>query len=290
MPLRRLLRALKSEAPEPAAEGEAFAEAAGRFERWMAGADIDAAMERAARPGADLPEALASDAASWLGERLRAAHGGQWAEDPLFGLVVSAPGGIGHLRAAPLAMVERKWRLGPGLSLARFLETLPDRLAAESDAPPPPDREAPAETAGRLAGLSGLDATAAAAALANDFRKDWLRRHKAPVALSLQGVREADAFLRSQAFLCALDEAALARMGFFVGEVARGLFQGEWRFDACRGADGLARAALAWPELPYYPVGKVFKALLSAEDGTPFDEYIRLVPSARRELAKQAEE
>ncbi|MDX2175057.1 MAG: hypothetical protein SF028_01160 [Candidatus Sumerlaeia bacterium] len=221
-----------------------------------------------------LPEPPAqglSDAAAFLGESLRAECGGAWREDARWGLVLGAVGGVRCFRFRPLEAVEKKRELGPAFALAGTLRLLPERVEKEralgepfpgAPAPPP----GPAE---------------AAAAWATWFGDGWRARFGQPLAPNLRGVRELDRYLRTQYLLMTAPDSAFAGAGFFLGEVARGLFGGEWRPWP---AEEPWKAALAWPELPYYPAGRVFKMLSELPEAEPLDEYVRLVPSARKEL------
>lgn len=278
--------------------GDLIAAGAARFERQLADADqpdIDAFLrhERAAaeRPADGPPRQIASDAACLVGERVRAEHGGEWREHHLLGVALVGVGGIPGAAFAPLRLVEKRWEIGDGLSVARFVESIPARLEAERAFKASDDRRWTLRDAlGKMSGAKAGTEQQTATWFAQRFRQRWFARHKAALPLSLQGVREAEAYLRSQFFLLFLDDFELATMGFFLGEVTRGLFQGEWTFDEALRREDATRAALAWPELPYYPVGKVFKMLTEQPEDGAFDEYVRLVPSARSELRKQAEE
>lgn len=285
---------------QPEQSGDEIARAAQRFAQWASRAagqpiaprieDIAAAEERfahaARQPGASgTPEAMLSDFAAYLGECGRAAHGGAWREDPLLGLVLVEVAGLPVVRLVPLAMAQKKAELGTELSLARFFETLPERLKRERPHAAPP--EPPEDLAAQLAGGKWGTEQAAADAMARQFLAFWKTRHGLPLPMTLQGVREAERFLRAQFFLCTLPERTIAAMGFFVGEVGRGLFDGRWDFAELRAGGDVSRAALAWPELAYYPVGKVFKLLIEQPEGESLDEYLRLIPSARKTMREE---
>ena len=251
---------------------------------------LDEAIEKARRAEnatGEISHQLASDCASFIGEVIRTRHGGEWEEDGLLGLVLRGPGGMPGAAAVPLAIAEKKWELGAQLNVARFFETLPDRFEKERRysgyhaAPGPPPRE----IAGQL--LQGDDAGAAASRAAGEFQAFWKQRFGIALPLSLQGVRESERFLRSHFFLFALHEETLVQMGLFLGEAGRGLFQGQWDFSELAGSHDPARAALVWPELPYYPVGRVYKLLIERPESASLDEYLRLIPSAREELRKR---
>lgn len=292
---------------KPTGLEEEIAESAALFAEWLrkSGASdtrpgpgavhqVESALERF-RQETPLEESrreqILSDAAAFLGESIREAHGGAWKEDPVFGVVLQSPGGIPNALARPLAMAGKKWELGNELSLARFFETLPGRLEQE--------RRFAGLSQGRTDGLDELarqladcheprETLAQARELASRFQETWKARFGVPPSLTLQGVRETERFLRSQFFLFTAGVESLLLAGFFVGEVARGLFQGEWTFEEVRANGDPWRAALRWPELCYYPAGRVMKLVVEQPEAEAFDEYIRLVPSARSELRKQA--
>jgi len=249
---------------------------------------IDEALE-AERKGAKPTEEQLSACASYLGEIVRKKHGGRWVDDDLLGLVLQDMNTVPYVSFVPLAMAQKKWELGEGLKIARFFETLDERLDQENQYLM--YLQSPTDTMEKIA----VDLMAAekpndsARAAAERFRKFWQDRFKQPIPLTLQGAREAERFLRSHFFLFALHQETLVRMGFFLGEIARGLHEGEWDYTEVRDTHDPARAALRWPELPYYPVGRVMKLVTEQPETETFDEYIRLVPSARKELrAKDA--
>lgn len=249
---------------------------------------IDPALEalRAATPrDAPPPQDALSDAAAFLGESFRAQHGGVWNEHPLFGLVVSQDKNAA-LHFLPLQAVEKKWELGAGLSLARFFENLGERIDAERNAAERGARRTLEAIGADLAATQDGREQAVAGERARRFTKTWKARFEADLPFSLQGVREAERFLRSQFFLFGIGEESLVDAGFFVGEVGRGLFGGKWDFAEVRESADAARAALVWPELPYYPVGRVLRLMTEQPEGESLDEYLRLVPSARQELRK----
>jgi hypothetical protein len=280
------------------AEAQTFVKAAGVPEHpetlSAAGEALDAYLEaerkKAAPPGTP-PEGLLSPAAAWLGEAVRGRHGGHWREHPVFGLVLEQPGNFRNFIFLPLQTVLKKWELRGDLSIARFLENLEQRFQAEERL------VAYHNHTGRTAKeyvrlLSGAadrgEAVLVAKTEAQQFQRFWKERFGADLALSLTGVREAERFLRSQFFLITLRYETFVQMGFFVGEAARGLFEGQWDFREAAAENDPARAALAWPELSYYPVGRVLRLLTEQPETETLDEYIRLIPSARNELRKQA--
>jgi hypothetical protein len=257
--------------------------AAMRFATWAArvAPTPDAAIDQLLAGGRPPGEAMAGDLAAWVGEQARARHGGEWAEEGDFGLVLRGCGDVAAARLHVAAVAERKLERGPAFSLAAFLDTLGPRLEAERtrENTPGPD------PAALMAMLHTGDPNDAARAIAEQFRAYWRRRHPVALPLTLTGVRELDGFLRSHYLLSTLDAGRLAEAGFFLGEVTRGLFGGVWVAD---GAAEPADVALRWPELDYFPVGRVFRMMLARPAGEPLDEYVRLVPSARAELRKAA--
>ena len=274
----------------------AAAEAAARFDAWLATRttqppsidSADVALNEflaAAKPGEGLHEVLGNDLAAWLGERLRQAHGGTWQDHSFYGSVIAAPANIAHGRVIPAAIVERKFAGAAKYSLPTFFATLQPRFAAEQKRATAPVAATPSveELTQRLRGLSADEARAAAIEKANLWRAWWKARTRADLPLTLLGVREMDGFLRSHYVVNFLDEVDLIRAGFFLGEVCRGLFEGAWDL---RDLPTMDRAALHYPELDYYPIGRIFKMMSERPDGAPLDEYVRLIPSARKELRK----
>lgn len=269
-----------------------IAQGAERFRTWVKTShpelspDSVAAIDQSiaqypAGTGEALPEAFASDAASALGEILRDRFGGEWKNDALHGPVISSPSGLDHGRLIPLAAIERKALHPDGFSLEKLVDSLRERLVAEEKITPWPGGGAGGAFA-PLEGLTGSPAHEAAHTMAQDFRKEWEARLGAPVALSLMGVRQVDRFLRSHYIACFLEEGDFVRAGIFLGEVGRGLFGGNWDFSH---GDAPDLAPLRYPELDYYPIGRIFKMMVEKPEGEPLDEYLRLIPSARRELA-----
>lgn len=254
-----------------------YGAAAHRFRNWMPASSgnvytrADAALD-ALDPGA-FSESLIGDLAAFLGETVRGEHGGEWAEAPLHGPVVQGLGGIPQAVYHPLALAEKKVRDRSRFSLAGFHATLPRRLEAEATKPQP----TPARPA------AGGPPAAVAGEASERLRAFWNRRFRVTLPLSLTGVRELDGFLRSHYFISLLPESFLFEAGCLVGEVTRGLFGGKWAWDEQPRPD---RIALRWPELDYYPVGRIYKMMTTRPEGEPLDEYIRLVPSARAELRK----
>ncbi|MDK2970606.1 MAG: hypothetical protein PWP23_361 [Candidatus Sumerlaeota bacterium] len=303
MPLQRL-KALfarqRSPQPEEGLDAE-VRDGAARFAAWAAGvtkqpcpvaweglAAGEQALEALRReaPADGLGEQAASDAAAFFGEATREQLGGTWREDALLGVVLAGVGGVEAARLIPMALVEKKWELGGGLSLALFFTSIEERLVRERAFRA--RWQLPGQSAAQLITQTppGRELVAARE-LTERFNAWWKARFGMPPALSLQGVRELERFLRSQFFLIMLEEDRLAEAGVFLGEVGRGLFQGEWDFAEARGPEGTARVALRWPELPYYPVGRVLRLVTERPEGEALDEYLRLIPSARTEIRKQ---
>ena len=121
--------------------------------------------------------------------------------------------------------------------------------------------------------------------LIKDLQSDFQKAFDRELAFSLEGVKELERYLRSHFFFCDCTEMFLYRAGFFVGEIARQLFQGHWRFDPDAELE-TSRFVLQYPELSYYPIGRVFKFMATQPLDEHLDEYIRLIPSARKEMAK----
>lgn len=262
-----------------------------RFREWVEAAHpdnrgnilpaIDHALETYPRPeDGELPTALLSDAASAYGEILREKFGGEWIEDDLTGVVLSGSGGIPRCRLLPLSAIERKAAAPDTFSLEKLTDSLAGRLEAEKKSPPWPGGTAK-EVFAPLAGKSGNEAQGAAQSMAQEFRDHWAKRHGAPLPLSLMGVRQLDQMIRTHYFACFLTGGDLLHAGVYLGEVGRGLFEGEWDFTNIQDPH---LAPLRYPELDYYPIGRLFKMLTTHPEGEPLDEYLRLIPSARKEL------
>lgn len=293
--LRRLVRPAPARDAPPRSLPEELERSAARFHGWAerlfgdagAGGGRLALIDRAlgARPGGreELSEAIASDAAAALGECWRARFGGHWEEDDLHGVVLRGCAGHEGARLIPLGAILRKWDRPDGYSLEELTDSLGRRFEEEKKLPPWPGGDLPAMIE-PLRGLHGEEAAAAALALAEEFRAHWGERLGASLPFSLVGVRALDGFLRTHYTACFLGGADLARAGFFLGEVGRGLFQGQWDF---RGATRVEAAPLRYPELDYFPVGRIFKMMTEQPGAEPLDEYLRLIPSARAELRKQ---
>lgn len=296
MPFRAIMRWFSSppalpQAADSSLDAHVRAEAAafaGRLAtRDVAAVDALIERERAKHQG-EPPQELLSQCAAFLGERLREAHGGAWREDDRFGVALAGAGGIAHGMAFPLAMAEKKWELGEKLKLAQFFANLPAGFERERVRSGYGDGRALTrwEIAERVAGVEPGRETWMAQASAEAFRAFWRARFGAEVALSLQGLREAERLLRSQFLMLTLREETLVQLGFFAGEIARGLYGGEWDFAEARTTRDPARCAMRWPELPLYPIGRTFKLLTERPEGEALDDFVRLVPSARRELRK----
>lgn len=269
---------------------DGFRAAAERFASWAAKASgrsvavdveslavVDEVLARfvAENAGRAIPAALGQDAVIYLGEVIREAFGGVWREGGalLNPVGITGCGGLEESIVYTGELVEA--RLTRGFSLAGFVAALPKRFVAER------------EKRGALEGNIGdaADPVEAAAAITGLFREFWQRRYKVALPVSLTGVREVDGFLRSHYYVRFVDYRTLLAAGFFLGEVGRGLFGGDWVFEDSPRED---RAfLLRYPELDYRPIGRVLKMMDERPEGEALDEYIRLVPSARAELRKQ---
>ncbi len=223
------------------------------------------------------PADLASDMAAYLGEHARSLFGGQWGNDPLFGLCLLAPGGVRHAALGPYQIVRKKWQLGHGLSLATLFENIPTRLESHSHRP-----------------TIALPAPADVREDANDFAKSTASRALAvmgrdlgaEIPQTLVGLRTAERWLRGHFLLRAAHVDEFHALGFLLGEVMRGLYGGEWNFDKAHRSGDWADAALTYPELPFMPVGRILKLLIEQPEGNGLDEYARLVPAARNDMRR----
>jgi hypothetical protein len=165
-------------------------------------------------------------------------------------------------------VVEEKWARPEAFSLAQFLDSLEKRIEAEQKLPtsdPIPLRIHP--------GTPQEQSEA--------FRTYWRARHGQTIPVSLLGIRELDRFLRTHYLASFLDDSRLVEAGFYLGEVARGLYPAPWVLE---GFTDVNRVALRYPELDYYPIGRIWKMMTERPRGEPLDEYVRLIPSARKEL------
>jgi hypothetical protein len=226
-----------------------------------------------------LPEEAIGDAIAWLGEFVRMEHGGRWETDPDEGPHLVGVGSLPTRRFFPLAVLEKKQELRDRFAVMKFLNALDSRLEKESARAPlgvvlPAWGELRSQPPNEVA----LDA-------ANRWRAAWKQHFGADLPFTLTGVREMDGFLRSQYLISILSADDKVAAGFFLGEVTRGLFGGEWSLSEASAAH---EAALHFPEIDYYPIGKVFKVLAERPEDQQLDEYVRLLPSARSELRKQA--
>ncbi len=282
-----LLRRWFGEAkPAPrAGAADPAGEASGRFAEWVArqlgrsvpdgiegwGA-LDALLQ--GWPPTAPSEAMLEDAAAWLGEGARRGFGGYWQVDAVLGPVVGNLGGVGCLRLRPLDAARKKWELRGGLSLATFGGRLSARIEAE--------RRLPAvglPAASGIASRYGQDPAGTAAMCARVLGEDWKRRFGGDLPVNLRSVRELDRWMRTQYLVCGSVEEEWLCAGFLVGEVARGLFGGEWV-----GSGDPVRASLRHPELDLKPVGRVYRMLTELPEGEPLEDYVRVLPAARREL------
>lgn len=215
-----------------------------------------------------------------IGELAIERHGGQWHDDPVAGIVVERLGGVEGLRLHPEAVVARCIGPGTAFDLAQFFESLEPRIDAERAAVPV--RSSPAMDWDLLRKEA---ANEQAALEADRFRAAWRVRFRQELPFTLLGVRELDQFLRSHFLVSRFPESEWARAGFFLGEVGRGLFGGDWELANARAPH---EAALHFPELDYLPIGRIYRMMTERPTGDPLDEYLRLIPSARSELRKQA--
>lgn len=225
-------------------------------------------------PESSPPKGVLEHGAIWLGECVREGYGGTWKEDPIFGVVVCDFAQVPGLRFRAHDAMQKKWELRKGFSLAAFANKLLDRIEGErglsvSDLPSPQ----------AIAEMCSADPAGAAALCARALSLDWKSRFGAELPLSLRGVRELDRWLRTHYLVCGVTEAEMLCAGLFVGEVARGLFGGEWSPDP-----DPVRTALRFPELDYKPVGRIFKMMTELPEREPLEDYVRVIPSARREL------
>lgn len=259
-----------------------------RFEQWIEEAGLQGDLRRidealgSALQKEELPESLANDAAAWFGEWVHAHHPeAHWREDDLYGLHLANLAGVEWGKFLPLALVEKKWELGARFSTAEFLDRFDERVEVEAERASAADVET--EQVRWLEERRG-DAIVVVHQHLQQWVAYWRRHFRSDLPLTLLGVREMDSFLRSHYLINFLREEELINAGFFVGEVTRGLFEGEWHLAEARSP---ADARLRFPELDYFPVGKVFKLMTERPEDQKLDEYILLVPSARSELRKQ---
>jgi len=224
-------------------------------------------------PGAE----LASDLAAFLGEHARFLVGGKWDEDPLFGLSVVQPGGLAHGVLGPYQIVRKKWQLGDGLSLRNFFKNLQGHLEVNAH-----------RTSTPLANAENAEVADEefAAATAEQARATLSRDLGTEVPATLVGLRSAERWLREHFLVRTAPIDDFDRVGFLVGEVMRGLYGGEWSLGKARQSGHWADAALVYPELPFFPVGRVLKLLAEQPEGNGLDDYARLVPAARRDLRR----
>ncbi len=225
-------------------------------------------------PDSSPPEGILECGAIWLGDCVRERYGGTWQDDPIFGVVVGDFAQVPGLRFRPHDAMQKKWELRSGFSLATFESRLSHRTMAE-DGHAVPDLPSPQA----IAEMCAADPAGAAARCARALSLDWKGRFGAELPLSLRGVRELDRWLRTHYLVCGVTEAEMLCAGLFVGEVARGLFGGEWSPDP-----DPVRTALRFPELDYKPVGRIFKMMTELPEREPLEDYVRVIPSARREL------
>ncbi len=273
--------------PKPTALEEEIQAEARVFERTLmldrpaTEGDIDTRISALTKD--DFTDTFLSGLAAWTGERLRTKHGGSWSEDSAHGLVLSGVLGVAHVRAFPLAIAIHKTAKSDTFSIQTFMNNVDEGLRREKAF-----TEYHSSAPSALDGHGFENTPTTARELAESFRSFWLMRFGRPLPPSLHGVRQMDSFLRSQYLFATVRDETIAQSGFFLGEVARSLFQGEWDFTKARETGAAKDAALCWPEIDLYPIGRIYKMLTERPDADPLDEYIRLIPSARSELRKTA--
>lgn len=286
--MRRLLERLfppKPATPPPRTLEEEIAALAARWAEahpGPAGAAIDARFEALRREGATPDEETLAMAAAALGEDARRAHGGAWREDPFLGLVLADLGGVANVRLRALDAVRKKAQLGAAFRMEGFAAKLPERIAAERALAE--YHATPTDMGALLDAMRRSDADPLREG-AGAWRAFWKARFGQEIPFNLRMAKEMDAFLRTHYLVFALHEATLAHAGLYIGEVARGLFGGEWQ--PLGAGEEAHRLALAWPELRYYPIGRVCRMLTECPEGEGLDEYVRLIPAARKELRDQ---
>ncbi len=233
--------------------------------------------------GEEFPESLGVDAAAFMGTEFQKRFpGGDWIHHDFYGVALAKPGGVETGVFAPMPLVESYWKFGnPKLTL--YFDEVAKRLEIEKAAfNPLIIRENEILKALKDA-RENKSENETAVILCQRFQEFWLDRHSMELPVSLQGCRILDRFLRENYFLNFHRQETYILAGFYLGEIIRGLFQGEWKLDA----SDIIRSRIEWPELSYYPVGRIFKMLSEFPIGEPLDEYVRLVPSARKEIRNQ---
>jgi len=226
-----------------------------------------------------------SNASAYLGELVIEKFDGEWIDDHLFGYVVENIGDSNNLSFSPSHLIQFFLTSKGKVSLSRILGSLPERIKQSKKI-----EEKILASWGALdhfffARLWNEKKALTPSILCKQLQDDFEKAFDRKLVLSLEGVKELERYLRSQFFFCELTEDFLYRAGFFVGEVARQLFQGTWKFDQDTELE-TSRFVLQYPEISYYPVGRVFKFLVTQPMDEHLDEYIRLIPSARKEMAK----
>jgi hypothetical protein len=285
--LKKLLQ--KAAPAAPPSLDEELASASQRAEKLLRGTGldptdppraIDAFIERRSKdPQAAASADLLSDLAALLGGHVRSTVGGQWGDDPLFGLSILQPRTLPHAVIGPLQAIRKKWQLGEGLKLANLVANLPSHLNAQARRPESPPLVIP---------QSGMDESAFAASCAKQACTFIARDLGVDIPMTLVGLRHAERWLRGQFLVRTVPLADLHRLGFLLGEVMRGLYGGKWSFDQARQTADLADTALIQPELPFYPLGRVMKMMLEQPEGNGLDEYVRLVPAARKGMKDES--
>lgn len=232
-----------------------------------------------------LREQTINGVASYLGVLVQKHFGGRWREHEVLGISLCTLKGIDGLCFSPRHLVEKKWALRKNLSIERILASIPKHVAGVEQ-----DRQNyPFNSAGLESFLQKLQEEKTPLAvrcslIAQELSTHWGERFGKPLPRSLVGVRELDLFLKGQFFVFSCDHHFLFRMGVFLGEVARGLYGGEWGIEK---EEAVTALKLRYQELALSPVGKIYKTLSKQTEGETLEEYLLLVPSAREELRKR---
>ncbi|MGF1572023.1 MAG: hypothetical protein ACFCU1_03035 [Sumerlaeia bacterium] len=224
-------------------------------------------------------------AASYLGILVQGHFQGEWCEHEIFGICLNQLKGIEGLVFSPKHLVEKKSALREELSLERILGSLPRRIeAVESDRSRFPYESTSAEELLTRYSDSSTPLAVRFSLIAQEFTAHWEQRFRKPLTRSLVGAKELDIFLKSQYFVFSCDHLLLQHMGIFIGEIARGLYGGQWTLESTSGVSDLK---LVYPELALSPLGKIYKTLSKQAEDESLEEYLRLIPSAREELRKR---
>ncbi len=242
-------------------------------------ADIDAVISQEAENyrSEQAPLPLVENTAAFIGERFIKKFGGEWAEDETYGMIISSFQGKDS-GFDPFALSERAWEIGERNFLGSFFSAVPKRLSHEKKIRPE-WTEAQKKFREILNGKE-LD-NGSIVRIIEVFRDNWEACFGRELPLSLIGLKELDKYLQSHYILNFLSIEELIAAGLYTGEIGRQLFGGEWIIPESKRSD---RIALRYPELDYFPVGRIFKMMTEKPEKEPLDEYIRLIPSARKEL------